>query len=153
MNTHQTAVPCGDVSSRRALSLSDLRDHPHRHQSVCHHRCPDSRVIAQKRPVSRLDQAFLDSVMFELKPTDSNRSYISPTVCFSFPLTQLIQTPGPSITLLLQSGVPSYQSMKGRSGKIAREYKLLVGIYAFYLRHSTCDQTLAFLWCSTIQWR
>lgn len=39
--------------------------------------------------------------------TLSNRSYNSPTVCFSFPFTQLTQTPGPSMTLFPQTGVPS----------------------------------------------
>ena len=56
LNTYQTVVPCEDVSWRRALLLSDLRDYLHRHWSVCHHRCLGSRAIAQKRPMSRVDQ-------------------------------------------------------------------------------------------------
>jgi hypothetical protein len=48
------------------------------------------------------------------RPTLSNRSYNSPTVCFSFPFTQLTQTPGPSMTLFPQTGVPSCAACQTR---------------------------------------
>ena len=41
--------------------------------------------------------------------TESNRSQISPTVCLSLPLTQVIQTPGPSILRRVHIDDPSYQ--------------------------------------------
>lgn len=40
-------------------------------------------------------------------PTDSNKSYSSPTVCRSFPLTQLTHIPGPPIDSFPHKGVPS----------------------------------------------
>ena len=55
------------------------------------------------------------------KLTLSNRSYSSPTVCFSFPFTQLAQIPGPSMALLPQMGVPSCNQRDARSERRGRE--------------------------------
>ena len=129
--TYQTTALSAAALLKQALSQFAFpspplpRHHLNRRDFRCRHHGPlqwptlaKARRQAEDKQNTILVNVDRWIIMPQGRLTLSNRSYNSPTVCLSFPFTQLTQTPGPSMTLFPQIGVPSCAACQTRCLRI-----------------------------------